>query len=124
MSEKLIKQIDLVLESGNDFNKAFESFLKGCQKIVDINMKNSPSFGKRLDVKKGKKYWKIVDISTHEGKDTTQDGSVWAFINTINGDVLKPASWSAPAKHARGNIYDDKNGLGAITPYGPGYMRG
>ena len=37
--------------------------------------------------------------------------------------VLLPASWKAPAKHARGNIFDDDNGLRTMGPYGPGYIR-
>jgi hypothetical protein len=38
-----------------------------------------------------------------------------------NGDVLKPASWKAPAKGARGNIFDEHNGLNRMTEYGPEY---
>ncbi len=50
-------------------------------------------------------------------------GSAWAFLNTENGDVLKPASFKAPAKHARGNIYDAHGGMGTVGVYGPAYMR-
>jgi hypothetical protein len=35
------------------------------------------------------------------------------------GDLLKPASWKAPAKHSRGNIFD---GTDKWTFYGPDYL--
>jgi len=40
-----------------------------------------------------------------------------------NGDIRKPASWKAPAKHARGNITDEKEGMGWMGPYGPAYLK-
>lgn len=36
---------------------------------------------------------------------------------------FEAAGWKAPAKHARGNIFDERNGLGAMGPYGPAYLR-
>jgi hypothetical protein len=47
--------------------------------------------------------------------------SAYCFIDK-NGDVLKPASWSAPAKHARGNIHN-ANPIAACGPYGINYLR-
>lgn len=38
------------------------------------------------------------------------------------GDVMKAASFKAPAKHARGNIFDEHNGLSKITQYGVEYL--
>jgi hypothetical protein len=35
------------------------------------------------------------------------------------GDLLKPASWKAPAKHSRGNIFD---GTDKWEYYGPSYL--
>ena len=46
-----------------------------------------------------------------------RDNSAFAFVDKATGDVLKPASWSAPAKHAA------HNGLANIGPYGPQYLR-
>lgn len=51
------------------------------------------------------------------------ESSVHAFIDMRNGDVLKPAGWKSPAKHARGNIFDASNGLKSMGPYGPAYLR-
>ena len=49
--------------------------------------------------------------------------SVYCFVDMTNGDVRKAASWKTPAKHARGNINDDSQGMSAMTPYGAVYMR-
>jgi len=72
-----------------------------------------------LTYKKGRKYIKIID-----------EGSVWAFVSMKNGDVkgsrvkfgdlLKPASYNSPAKHARGNIFE---GTARYTFWGPVYIK-
>lgn len=48
----------------------------------------------------GNSYYKIV--MTYQ--DTKQD-KVHAFVNKKTGDIYKPASWSAPYKVARYNIW-------------------
>jgi hypothetical protein len=50
-------------------------------------------------------------------------GSVYAFIDATNGDVLKAASYKTPAKQSRGNIFDEHNGLKAMGPHGTAYLR-
>ena len=70
----------------------------------------------QLTVKYGRKYAKIMLGS-----------SVWAFISltgdinkgTLIGDLLKPASFRAPAKHSRGNIL---NATASYSSYGPTYL--
>lgn len=49
--------------------------------------------------------------------------SVHCFVDRTNGDVLKAASWKAPAKHARGNIFDKNTGLGSMGEFGPAYLK-
>ena len=56
--------------------------------------------------------------------------SCWGFISRIDGDLkgspikkgdlLKAATWKAPAKHARGNIID---GTARYGVYGPEYIK-
>jgi hypothetical protein len=48
---------------------------------------------------------------------------IYAFIDRMTGDVLKPAGRNAPAKHARSNIFDETNGLSGVDWYGPIYLR-
>jgi hypothetical protein len=48
----------------------------------------------------------------------------YAFIDITNGDILKPASWKSPAKHARGNIFAADLGLSCCGRYSVAYMNG
>ena len=57
-------------------------------------------------VKTGKKYYKIVqqEFETWEKSkyfNQYRDASVHAFVDKKTGQVFKPASWAAPAKHVR-----------------------
>lgn len=53
---------------------------------------------------------------------TTDDGDgqmlSWGFVEYATGDIFKCATWRAPAKHARGNIFSEKNGTESINPDG------
>ena len=60
----------------------------------------------KFKVKTGKRYYKIVqqEFETWEKSKyygQYRDGSVHAFVNKKTGQVFKPASWAAPAKHVR-----------------------
>lgn len=69
-----------------------------------------------ISVDAGSKFYRIVK--------TTNQRSVYCFVNKANGDILKAAGWKAPAKHIRGNIFDANYGWGkAVTEYGATYMR-
>jgi len=54
--------------------------------------------------------------------------SAWGFValkrndkkNEVPGDLLKSASWKAPAKHARGNVFIDG---GHWDFWGPMYLK-
>jgi len=107
-----------------------EKWLAGCQAIVDENMEKmgyAPLQKTNLEIAGGRKYIKIIahHMIQNEGGEYVKSGggSAWAFIDTTNGDVLKPASWKAPAKHARGNLFDANKGLGWIGPHGPAYLK-
>ena len=73
------------------------------------------SWERKLTTKKGSKYIKI--ISEDVGEDSNSR-TVWGFVEKSNGDILKPANWSRPAKHNRGNIFDE-DPLLFIGRYGP-----
>jgi len=93
---------------------AFEKFLAGCVKIYN-DYHQKVGFSSKPDhfrFTEGKRYIKVI-----------KDSSAYCFVDKKNGDVLKATSWSAPAKHARGNIFDEHNGLKHIGPYGPAYLR-
>ena len=54
-------------------------------------------------IKTGKKYYKIVQMNfdTFQNRNEYREGSVHAFVDKQTGQVYKPASWQAPAKHVR-----------------------
>lgn len=117
---KLSKSVN----SPKDLDKAVKMHVMGVQKkINDDFKKNFPNLKPPiLKIQKGKRYIKIIKVD--------QDGtskSVFEFIDAKEGptygDILKPASWRAPAKHARGNVFDGSWGVNAVGPYGPAYLR-
>jgi hypothetical protein len=69
-------------------------------------------------IKPGRKFVKII-----------RGSSVWGFVSKVDGfhkglplkvgDVMMAAGWSAPAKHTRGNIFDDNQNYFQWT--GPNY---
>ena len=54
-------------------------------------------------IKTGKKFYKIVQMNfdTFQNRNEYREGSVHAFVDKQTGQVYKPASWAAPAKHVR-----------------------
>ena len=61
----------------------------------------------KFDYKVGKKFIKVFNLQYQESNDYYnrkagyRAGSVTAFIDKNTGEVYKPASWKAPAKHVR-----------------------
>lgn len=69
-----------------------------------------------LEMEDGRKYIRLVMVTTHGNR------SCWGFVNKETGDILKAATWKAPAKHARGNIANPESY--ADYPWtGPHYLR-
>jgi len=100
-----------------------EAWVSRCQKLIDNYQKETfPTLIRPiLVIMWGKKYARIVRQEAENGKVFHR--SAWAFVNIENGDIFKPASWKAPAKHARGNIKDEKQGMGLMGAYGPAYLK-
>ena len=71
--------------------------------LTDVAKKMIEHFEGSIEVTEGKKYIKIV-----------KDRSVWGFVVNVDndkkfrkGDILKPATFSAPTRNfARGNVFD------------------
>ena len=103
----------------NDYKTTLDSFLIECQSLVDEHMRKY-SWDNKLSVTKGRRYDKIVSEDLHE-ESRRNSKRVWAFVDKTNGDILKPEGWKKPAKHARGNIYDEDRML-FMSHHGPAYM--
>ena len=86
-----------------DFQEAVNNFAQACtdrhQEWCDKHMGEDYENKTVYRVKQGKRWTKILYCT-----NGSESGSVHSFIDT-NGDVYKPASWQAPAKHVRGNIF-------------------
>ena len=100
-----------------------ENFKRDSMRSLEYNLKKDPnctysrdqlakivSGTAKLDkfrYYEGKKYLKVVREEYDERNDRWRDTTVHAFINRATGEVYKPASWKAPAKHVRFNLSDD-----------------
>tara|TARA_R110002012_G_scaffold321662_2_gene550485 strand:+ start:524 stop:976 length:453 start_codon:yes stop_codon:yes gene_type:complete len=71
--------------------------------ISDPQMQKN--FADNISIKYGRKFQKIICKGSVWGFVAKDDG-VHKGIPYVQGDVFKPASWSAPAKHVRGSIWD------------------
>ena len=73
--------------------------------LLKIKLESIDRFNESLNIKVGRKFDKVIE-----------QNRVWGFIAKTNGvhkgiphkkgDVFKAAGWRAPAKWARGNIFD------------------
>ena len=98
-----------------DFTNRFNEWFNDCRAIVMDD--NRAAFGYDLEFEEGYKYVKLI-------MNTGNQRSSWAFVRKSDGDILKCASWAAPAKGARGNIFDDHGGMQFIQWTGPMYLTG
>lgn len=121
------------IKIADNFNSAINDFLDYCDKMRELwYNKLSPSkdskWFHKIFVVNGSKYVKLVSAADifekyKQVKDSDfHSKSAWAFIDKSNGDILKPASFSAPAKHTRANIYK-KETWGNVGVFGPAYLK-
>jgi len=101
-----------------EFHVKFQEWLGKCRDMVETDLKeNYPTLPPvYLEVDPGNRY---IRIWKTEGSSR----AAFAFVDTTSGDILKPATWKAPAKHARGNIMDSHGGMSLMTPHGPMYLK-
>lgn len=80
----------------DNFDTALELFLEAIHAKRNAEVKDTyPKF----TAEKGVKRVRIVD--NYCGR------SAYCFVDKETGNILKAASWGAPAKGIRGNIYQD-----------------
>ena len=72
----------------------------------------------------GKKYIKVVREEYDESDDRWRDTTVHSFIDRNTGDVYKPASWKAPAKHVRYSFTNKQDMLFLTDPRCVGWAGG
>ena len=99
----------------NDFDTALAAFVSHCQAVVTKNHTDNKFTFKcsTITVEKGKKFARIV-------RNDGSSRSCHCFVDMLTGDILKTASWKAPAKGVRGSIYSK---VDCVSPYGCFYLR-
>lgn len=76
----------------------------------------------RLDV--GTKFVKIVVGTSAYAFIALKDFETKGLGKVRQGDLMKPASWKAPTKHARGNIIEDMDkAIDNSGPHGVAYLK-
>ena len=109
----------------DDVLTVLPAWIDACQALLDSYMKkNFPTLPpEKIVVAGGNKYLKIQkhSVGGSEIKPEVR-WTAYAFIDVETGDILKPATWKKPAKHARGNLFDPSRGLACMGPYGPNYI--
>lgn len=83
------------------FENKLAWFVARCQKIIDARLQAPGYPAKKLSVKMGSKYARVI-LTNNIGSDRT-----WAFVNSENGDILAPSSEDKPNPKPRGNIYSE-----------------
>ena len=67
------------------------------------DVKNGTANLAKFVIKNGRKYYKIMqhNFDTFQDRNEYREGCVHAFVDKKTGQVYKPASYNAPAKHVR-----------------------
>jgi hypothetical protein len=100
-------------KNGLSFDDAMDNLFVKIQENYDSRGggRNHPAHAgvgqKKLDLtlKPGRKFIKVVEGSRVWGFIAKVDG-VHKDVPMLKGDILKAATWRAPAKHSRGSIFD------------------
>jgi len=100
-----------------DITKQIETFCASLQNMLEKHHNKSfPTLpAPRVEISMGKRFARII-------KKDGSNASAYGFIDLSNGDLLKAASWKAPAMHARGNIFN-QDALSGCGPYGMAYLK-
>ena len=86
-----------------DFDEAMDNLLNNIN--TDYHKGFPSNKDMVLSLVAGSKFVKVVNENSVWGFVAKKDG-VHKGLPMKAGDVLKAASWRAPAKHTRGNIFD------------------
>ena len=84
------------------FKAALDTFVSQAQAIVDAHMASFVNLPREvLTVEPGRRYVRVVRSNGGSSR------SVYCFIDSTNGNVLKAESWKKPHPMMRGNVYRD-----------------
>ena len=106
-------------EMQDQLNKLLDTIARDFEMRDPTRTEANEEFRRSLNIEEGRKYLKIT-------KRLGTQTMVWGFIvkgeddkKFAQGDILKAASWAAPARNkARGNIFDNYD----VRWTGPNYL--
>ena len=106
-------------KNGLSFDEAMDNLLVKIQENYD---KWGGGMDKTLDLslKVGRKFIKVVEGTRVWGFIAKENGVHKGEV-MLKGDILKAATWRAPAKHSRGNIFH-KEFHKSFSWTGPNYL--
>ena len=78
----------------------------------------------RFRYSEGKKYLKVTREEYNEKTGYWRDTTVHSFVDKKTGDVFKPASWKAPAKHVRFTFQKPEDIRFLLNPINVGWAGG
>ena len=104
-------QLSTLVNNINDQQTVEENVYKLAEYVEKDHNNRWESLPYNVEVKKGRKYYKIIT-----------NNSVHAFVDVNNGDVYKPASWNKPAKHVRFNLLQDPQTCFNKCDWSGGYL--
>ena len=106
-------------KNGLSFDDAIDNLLAKIQEdYAKLNMTHRTKLD--LELRPGRKFIKVVEGSRVWGFVAKVDG-VHKGVPMLKGDILKAATWRAPAKHSRGSIFD-KEMHKSFSWTGPNYL--
>ena len=106
-------------KNGLSFDEAMNVLLDNIQKdYAKLGMTHKTSLD--LSLKPGRKFIKVVEGTRVWGFVAKVDG-VHKGLPMLKGDILKAATWRAPAKHSRGSIFDSEMHK-SFSWTGPNYL--
>lgn len=103
------------MTSTPDFQTALTNFAAAVQSMLDTHYGADHILGHTaITIEPGRRYTRLYRVRKGHRQ-------IYCFIDQ-NGDILKAASYKAPAKHARGSIFSD-DAIKSVTYFGANYLR-
>lgn len=114
--------------SDSNFNDALENFRAAAEAVILAHYARCNfTFavpGVEIAARRGSRYVKLWTTESYKGAKP-QPSYIHSFVEIATGDIFKPASTKAPAKHKRGSIFAADAGRSSMTAEGHiHYLRG
>ncbi len=103
------------------FDTALENFRAAAEAVVREHFdRNGYTFavpGVEIASRRGSRFVKLWTTESRDG-ETPKRRSIHSFVEIATGDIFKPASTKAHAKHSRGSIYAADAGRSSMSDAG------